>query len=329
MILLVGAGAVGTILATHLARAGKLPLRLYARSKDLAAFAAVPELRVDPASRGRPVLRAARPPLVDTLDLAGVDYLFLCVKFPALPALLDQIGTVPPGCTLVSTLNGVAPLRLIRERFPQARVVPMTIMYNGQLPGPLHAQITTRAEIIVGSTDARLLGSFDGSGMRVLQAEGDSAVWGKLLINLANAVCAITHGTFRDLLSDHDLRVIYTAVLDEATQVLTASGHAYQLPIAIPYRWYRQLILRGGPIPWWFAQIKNGVREGAYPSMVSDVEQGRATEVDQLNGEIAALAQQQRLTAPVNAALARIVAGMHGQRPSYLTPSQLRRHLGL
>ena len=330
MILLVGAGAVGTILAAHLVKAGKLPLRLYARAKDTASFAAATEIRVDPASPGRPVLRVARPPLADTLDLVGVDYLFICVKFPALPALLAQIGEVPPGCTLVSTLNGVAALRLIRARFPLARVVPMTVMFNGQLPGTLHAQITTRAEVIVGSPDSRLLESFEGSGMKVLAAEGDSAVWGKLLINLANAVCAITHSTFRDLLTNHDLRIIYTAVLDEATQVLTRSGHAYQLPIAIPYRWYRQLILRGGPIPWWFAQLKNGVREGAYPSMVSDVDQGRPTEVDQLNGEIVALAQAQRLAAPVNQRIAQLVAAMGGHvPPAYLKPDELRRQLGL
>lgn len=330
MILLVGAGAVGTILAAHLMQAGRIPLRLYARAKDLPAFEPLQEIRIDPSSPEQPVLRTRRPDLATNLDLAGVDYLFICVKFPALPALLDQIGNVPPGCTLVSTLNGVAALRLIRARFPQARVVPMTVMFNGQLPGTLHAQITTRAEVIAGSDDPRLLGCFAGSGMRIKSAAGDSAVWGKLLINLANAICAITHTTFKDLLSQPHLRRIYVAVLDEATRELTRAGHAWQLPIAIPYPWYRQLILHGGPVPWWFARAKNGLREGAYPSMVSDVEHGRGTEVDQLNGEIAALARQQGGDAPVNRKLAEIVHAIGATAPpAYRSPAQLHADLGL
>lgn len=330
MILLIGAGAVGTILAAHLSAAGKEPLKLYARPKDMAALGALRQIRVDPSSAQRPPLLARAPELTPDLNLTGVDYLFICVKYPALETLLEQLPQIPAGCTVVSTLNGTGALRLIRARFPKARVAPMSVMFNGQLPGPLHAHITTRAEVIVGSDDARLLGCFEGSGMKVSRAAGDAAVWGKLLINLANAVCAITHTTFKDLLSQHDLRVIYAAVLDEATALLTRSGHAYQLPIAIPYALYRQLILRGGPIPWWFARAKNGLREGAYPSMVADVEQGRVTEVTQLNGEIAALAREHGLPAPVNTRIVALVQALREHHPpQYLTPAQLRAGLGL
>lgn len=330
MILLIGAGAVGTILAAHLAAAGKTPLKLYARPKDQAAFAGIREIRVDPATPGEAALTAPVPALTDSLSLDGVEYLVICVKYPALDKLLSELPPVPPTCTIVSTLNGVEPLRLIRRRLPQARVIPMSVMYNGQLPGPLHAHITTRAEVIVGGGDTRLSASFGDTGIKVSGAQGDSAVWGKLLINLANAICATTHKTFKDLLSDHDLRVIYTAVLDEATAVLKASGNAYQLPIAVPYPIYRQIILRGGPLPWWFARAKNGLREGAYPSMVSDVEQGRPTEVQQLNGEIAALAREHGLAAPVNTRIAGIVGGMAGKLPPpYLGIAALRAELGL
>lgn len=324
MILLIGAGAVGAILAAHLQKAGCEPLRLYAREKDLPVLRSLTELRVDAATPRQPALVTAVPPLAESLALDGVDYLFLCVKFPALEKLLDGLNKIPPNCTVVSTLNGVAPLRLIRERFPNARVAPVSIMFNGQLPGPLHAHITTRAEVIIGSDDARLLGCFDGSGMKVTRAEGESAVWGKLLINLANGICAITHTTFKDLLTDSNLRAIYVSVLDEATRLLQASGHAYQLPVPLPYRVYRQFILRGGPLPWWVAQIKNGLREGAYPSMVADVEQGRVTEIEQLNGEILRLGEHCGIATPVNRVIVENVARLRGETPpAYLTPAQL------
>jgi 2-dehydropantoate 2-reductase len=330
MILLIGPGAVGTILAAHLMQAAREPLTLYVRERNLTRMTPLTQLRMDYSDATRAPLLTARPQLTTTLDLHGVDYVFICVKYPDLDALLDQLPPIPPTCTLVSTLNGVSALRRIRERLPQVKVVPMTVMFNGQLPGPLHARITTKAEVIIGSADARLLSSFAGSGMKVKRAEGETAVWGKLLINLANAVCALTHTTFRDLLTQPDLRRIFVAVLDEAVALLEQSRLPYQLPAPIPHRAYRQLLLHGGPIPWWFAQLKNGLQDGAYPSMVSDIEAGRATEVEQLNGEILRLAQQCGTQAPINAKLTELVTAMHGQLPPpYLTPGDLRQQLGI
>lgn len=328
MILLIGPGAVGTILAAHLMKAAHEPLTLYVRERNLARMKSVSQLRMDYTDAGHPPLLAARPQLTATLDLREVSYVLICVKYPDLDALLHQLPPIPPHCTLVSTLNGVSALRRIRERLPQAKVVPMTVMFNGQLLEPLHARITTKAEVIIGSEDARLLSCFTGSGMKVKRAAGETAVWGKLLINLANAVCALTHTTFRDLLTQPDLRSTFVAVLDEAIDLLERSHLPYQLPAPIPHRAYRQLLLRGGPIPWWFAKIKNGLQDGAYPSMVSDIEAGRPTEVAQLNGEIVRLAQSLGTQAPVNAKLTELVTAMHGKLPPpYLTAAELRRKI--
>ncbi len=329
MILLIGPGAVGTILATHLMAARQQPLRLYVREKYLAAMQALPRLQMDYVTARAPLI-ASKPELTTSLDLAGVDYIFLCVKFPDLDALLSQLPPIPDSCTLVSTLNGVAPLRLIKQRLPHAKLVPMSVMFNGQLPAPLHARITTKAQVLIGSDDARLLHCFDGSGMQVLRAEGESAVWGKLLINLANAVCAITHTTFRDLLSQPDMRAIYVAVLDEAVALLELAGIPYQLQVPLPYAAYRKFILHGGPLPWWVGKIKNGLKDGAYPSMVSDIEQQRRTEVDQLNGEIVLLAGQRDMQAPINMRIVELVKSIEGQAyPAYLSPRELRMRLGI
>lgn len=323
MILLVGAGAVGSILATYLAAAGREPLRLYVRDKDRAAMEATPQLRVDNVD-GHNLLSAPRPPLCGSLDLTGVDYLVICVKFSALEKLLDELPTVPASCTVVSTLNGIEPLRVLRRRLPQARIAPMTIMYNGQLLGPLHGQITTRPIVIIGSDDARLLKCLDGSGMKVQRATGEAAAWGKLLINLANAVCAITHSDFKDLFTLPELRRIYVKVLDEAVGLLESAGIAYQLPMPLPYKAYRWSLLKAGRLPWWIAQIKNGVRAGSYPSMVADVEQGRVTEVAQLNGEIVRLGAERGVATPVAGRIVTQVQSMHGRAPPpYLTPAQL------
>lgn len=326
MILIVGAGAVGTILATHLAAAGR-PVGLYARAKDVERFSAIQTARVDFAD-GRPPLLAPRPALVTKLDLAGVNYLLIGVKYPDLDGLLAQLpDPIPEGCTLISMLNGVAPLRVLRERRPEAPIVPMSVMMNSQLDGPLHARLTTRAEIVLGSSDPADLAAFSGLGIAVKCASGDAGVWGKLLINLANAICALTRTAFHDLFTDPALRRVYVAVLDEATATMNASGIAWKLPLIVPYCAYRWMLLHGGPLPWWFAKYRNGVREGAYPSMVADVQTGRQTEVEQLNGEIVRLGRTAGFATPVNAQIVALISA--SRSPARLSPGELRATLGL
>ena len=76
------------------------------------------------------------------------------------------------------------------------------------------------------------------------------------------------------------------------------------------------------------AKLKNDIQTGAYPSMVSDVLQGRLTEVDQLNGEIVALGQRHGLPTPINAKLVELVQSLAGRKaPPLLTPDDLAKTL--
>lgn len=330
MILTIGAGAVGTVLLGALGRHPAADLALYARPKDRAAFEAAPGVRVEDA-QGRPVFTAPRPRLVDRLDLQGVDHLLLCVKHGALAPLLEQLpqpSAFPPGCTVVCTLNGVDALRMLRRQLPGVRILPMTIMFNAQWRSPLQAQLATKPALVLGGTgDAALAAAFQGSGMAVARARGDEAVWGKLLINLANAICAVTHATIQDLLTVPALREACAASIEEALAVLRAAGIAFEWPMPIPPSAYLALLRRGGPVTWWLARARNGVREGSYPSMVADIDQRRTTEVLLLNGEIARLGEATGVPTPVASRLVSMVQALEhspaAQPPRPLPPEAL------
>jgi 2-dehydropantoate 2-reductase len=333
MILIVGAGAVGSVLIAYLSQAGREPLRLFMREKDRPLMTAARNAQVDSPDGAR-LVAAPKPALVERMDLAGVDYVFLCVKFGDLERVLDSLpasGDFPAACTVVSTLNGVEPLRVLRRRLPGVRVVPMTIMYNAQWLAPLHAQLTTHPAVVLGGEpDARLAASLQGTGMQVQQAPGDEAVWGKLLINLANAVCALTHSSVHELLTQPQLRRVFLAVLDEAVAVLQKSGVPFQWPMPMPFPLYRALMLHGGPLVWWLARAKNGLREGSYPSMVSDVALGRSTEVLQLNGEIARQGAAHGVPTPLSHRIVELVQALaQHQPPRYLTAAELKVALGV
>ena len=328
-VLVIGAGAVGTILTAHMVSARR-DVKVFVREKDREAFEKAQNVTVDRVTGGPPIV-TAKPGLTLSTNLDDVDYLILCVKFPQLDEVLDTLPTpVPAHTTIVSTLNGVGAIRRIHERFPGHPAAQMTVMFNGQLLQPLHARITTKPQVLIGTSDPRLLKIFGDSGMKVTKSEGEASAWGKLLINLANAICGVTHTTFKDLMTDKDLRAIYAAVLTEATETLEAAGLSYHLPMPLSAGAYRTLLLKGGPLPWWIARMRNGLSEGSYPSMVADLEANRTTEVGQLNGEIACLAQEIKRSAPLNAKLVSLVQKLEKtDKKNYLTPRVLRDKLSI
>ena len=327
MLLIIGAGAIGTTLAGYLL-AAQQPVRLLVR--DCEPLHKASELVVEGAA-GQPPLALPRPEISSSLDLADVDYVFICVKHAALPRVLEQLPVpLPAGVTLVSTLNGISALPQLRQRYPDAALANMTIMFNAQLLGPLHTRILTHPQVIIDSPDTQLARLFHDSAMRTEQTRGPACAWGKLLINLSNAICAVTHSTVKALISQPDLRRIYVAALDEAIALLRHAGIDYRFPMPLPYPLYRQLLLNGGSLAWRLAKLKNGLEEGSYPSMVIDVEAGRETEIEQINGELEAIARAHKLPSPVNDLLTSLVRGFAGQsRPVYLSPAELRARLGL
>ncbi|HEX4872930.1 MAG TPA: 2-dehydropantoate 2-reductase N-terminal domain-containing protein [Nevskiaceae bacterium] len=328
MNLIIGAGAVGTTLAALLAEHGQ-PVTLYARAQDEARFSAAGGLWLARPGQTPPGQRLALPPRTHQLDLQGVDAAYLCTKAAALPALLAELpARLPDGCRLLCTLNGVRALHQVKARFPGQAVRPMSILFNAQLDAPLQARLTTRARAVIGDAEPDLLARFAGSGLAVRAAEGETAVWGKLLINLANAIGALTQSTFQDLFQDRVLRRLYAAVLDEATGVLAAAGIRFRLPVAFPYPAYRWSLTHGGPLPWWMARLANGLDRGAYPSMVADVRAGRVTEVAELNGEIVRQAEACGREAPLNRGLVDRVGALR-HPPARLSPAALARELGV
>src|SRR3546814_13609830 len=180
MLLLIGAGAVGTTLAAFVAAAGREPLELYVRDKNRAEFEAISQLLVERASG---VLSVNRPPLRTALDLHDVDYLLIGVKHPQLDALIDSLPPVPAGCTIVSTLNGLSALRRLRERLPHAHVVPMTVMFNAQWLAPLHGELTSRAELYLGPTAPPPLPASGTPAIPARPGPATAAAWGTPLPN--------------------------------------------------------------------------------------------------------------------------------------------------
>lgn len=324
---IIGAGAVGTILAAYFC-AARVPTRLIVREKDLPALDQADEICIDRVN-SQGCWAVPKPAISTEYHFNAGDVVLVTVKHRDLNAVVDSLHQCDmDSVILLPCLNGVGTAACLRRHFPRSEIAPLTIMFNAQLLEALHARLTTHPEVLVNSRNPAILNLLKRTQLDVHQAADESTAWGKLLINLANALCALTHTTFKDLLTQPDLRWCYAQVMDEAVRVLNGAKIRYKLSMPIPYPSYRRLILYGGPLPWWFARIKNGLAESSYPSMVADLEQGKTTEVNQLNGQIVDLATEHKLESPINQALVEMVTALHGSKSiDYLTPAALREKL--
>lgn len=323
---IIGAGAVGGILAARLADAGER-VTLVVRPERLDAYQSAETLRLDNA-RGDCLIQTPPPPISDRLP-PDADIVYLAVKHTALDSVLVELkNRIPAGATLVSCLNGIGVSERLKQHFPGHAVRQLTVMFNAAMSAPLHYRITTHPGLMLDGPRDELRRSLRRAGFRVTR--GNQAIArGKLLINLNNALCALTDTSFRELLLDPDLRVVFMAVVDEAIDTFNAAGLPWKLPMPLPYPLYRLLVRHGGRLPWWLARLNNGLTGAAFPSMVADIRAGRPTEIRELNGIISELGRQHGISTPLNDTVVTLVLALESGTGEPFSPAALRRKLGL
>ena len=264
--------------------------------------------------------------------LAGADIVALCVKSNATAAAAKEIArNARKGALVVSFQNGVSNLdalkAALRDRFEAVQgVVPFNIAGLGH--GRFHKGVS--GDLIAQDHPlTRALAERVGKGPAALRlADNMAAVaWGKLLINLNNAVNALSGRTLLEQLRERDYRRVVAASIVEALDLLTAAGiepaqigpvppkllpHA----IAAPDLIFNNVFLRVQKID-----------ARARSSMADDIKAGRATEIDQLNGEVVRLAQRLGRRAPVNAAIVSLVKQAEAGVEHLWSPEDLRAHV--
>jgi 2-dehydropantoate 2-reductase len=131
--------------------------------------------------------------------------------------------------------------------------------------------------------------------------------WGKLLINLNNAVNALSGRTLREELTCRGYRRVFAASMREGLGLLRLAGMEPANVGPVPLRRLPAIIdspdwlFNGVFLKRWKIDAK------ARSSMADDLAAGRKTEIDYLNGELVRLAEQLKRRAPVNKTIVELV----------------------
>jgi 2-dehydropantoate 2-reductase len=263
--------------------------------------------------------------------LGDADIILLCVKSAATADAAREISEHGrEGALVISFQNGVSNFdvleRALGGRFRIVRgMVPYNVAYLGGgrfhkgVGGQLWAE--RRAE-----TEA--LASRVGGGPAALKLSDDmlGVAWGKLLINLNNAVNALSGRTLIDQLKQRDYRRVVAASQREGLRLLGRAGIRPAKvgavgPAVLP-------VVLASP-DWLFENVflkKWKIDARARSSMADDLANGRKTEVGYINGELVALAERIGQHAPVNGRIVELIrAAEAGAKP--LSPAALRREV--
>ena len=269
--------------------------------------------------------------------LAGAQLVLVTVKSGATAQMADLIAQhAPPDAAVVSLQNGVGNVDTLRARLGASRsLVPGMVPFNvvptlngGQKPRFHRA---TSGTMLIAHSVPGLRDALDVPGAHVAEhAHMTNVLWGKLVLNLNNALNALAGIPLTQELADRRWRLLLAAQIEEALSVLRAAHIRPAAVEGVPPR-VIPLILR---LPnWLFRRVARrmlAVDPAARSSMWEDLLRRRNTEIDYLQGAILALADSTGVAAPLTRRIARLVkeaesarVGSPGLEPSQIVGTQV------
>jgi 2-dehydropantoate 2-reductase len=329
-IVVAGAGSIGCYVGGCLALAGRRVTLLL--RPILADDIALHGLRISDGDGLEAVLPASAFELSSDpqFALAAAQVLLVTVKSGGTAEMAGLIAQyAPPDAIAVSLQNGIGNMETLAAQLGTARrivagMVPFNVVQvrnQGQAP---HFHRGTNGTMRIASGTAGLRDLLNVAGAPVEEHRNmTAALWGKLILNLNNALNALAGMPLVEELADRRWRLLLAAQIDEALSVLRVTGIRPGAVEGVP-PWAIPFSLR---LPDWLfrlvARRMLAIDRQARSSMWEDLLRGRVTEVDYLQGAILTLAKRIGAATPMTERIVRLIreaekarAGSPGLQPS-------------
>jgi 2-dehydropantoate 2-reductase len=309
-IAIIGAGAIGSVLGGLLSRAG-YAVTLIGHADQVQAIVNN-GLKVD-GSAGSFVVRVAAS---EKLDFQP-DLVLLAVKaqdvLSAVRNNLAFISAVP----LVTLQNGVRSDEMLATMIPPQNLMSVVVMINASYLEPGKVTLAYPGGLIIG----RPFGKKDIQLEQVAQILNQvvptrvsnnvkGAHWLKLIVNLNNALPALTNFSMSQVYSDPYLRTLAIRLMREGLFIVKQAGIKLESLPDVTIALTRLMTLIPVSIAARLIAAKARRLETKWPilsSTLQSIRRNRSTEIDYLNGEIVKLGKQLGLSTPLNAKIVELV----------------------
>jgi 2-dehydropantoate 2-reductase len=244
--------------------------------------------------------------------LSTADYILVTVKSGDTSAAAQNISQyAKSGAVVVSFQNGVRNSQVLSELLPNQHVVAGMVPFNVLTKGAGTFHCGTEGNLGVENANgivSTLIAAFNAANLPVdVYNNLHDIQWSKLIMNLNNAINALSGLPLKEELSDRRYRKVLALVIKEALGVLKVANiktvkTGKVIPQLIP-----TILLLPNSLFKIVAASMIKIDPDARSSMYEDFALGRPTEIDYLNGEIVALAQKHNIPSPVNEKIMQLV----------------------
>ena len=327
-----GAGAIGCFIGAHLAAAGHR-VTLWGRERVLAPI----------RDRGLTVSgydgqRRVLPPTALRLEteagpaLRDADAVLVAVKSAATAAIAAQIAAhAPPGAVVISLQNGLDNIDTLRAALPGHDTRAGMVGFNVVPAGPAHWHRAVSGAVAIEAGPGGWARRLAAPGLELQETAAIAALQrGKLILNLNNALNALSGLALRDQLLDRGWRRLMADQMAEALAVLRAARLPVRATTPLPAAAGPALLRLPTPLFRRIAARMLVIDPRARTSMAHDIAAGRPTEIDSLQGWIVDLGARCGRPAPIAAHVAQMVRATTaaGVTAPAFTPAELRPDRG-
>jgi len=223
---------------------------------------------------------------------------------------------LPEGALVISLQNGVRNADVLRETLPGRVVLAAMVPFNvvRRAAGAYHRASSGALRIDQHERfTPPLRGAFETARLPIEQRTDMLAVqWAKLVMNLNNAINALSGVPLSAELAQRPFRRCLAAAQREALELLELARQDVARLTPVPPRWMPRLLDVPDRVFKLLAKRVVAIDPHARSSMWDDLEARRPTEIAYLQGEVVELGERLGRVAPVNRALARLVRDAEG-----------------
>jgi len=308
-IAVIGAGAIGSLIAGYLKIAGQdVFLAAHADSVN-----AIKDKGLEIAGvRGNFNVRlGASERLGQDSDLV-----ILATKTQDIEQAINENLGFLKRATLLTTQNGIKADVLVAKYIRQENIISSIVMFGATYLEPAKAVHNFEGKWIIGKifseNDERIIAIsqvLNRAFPTLLTEDIKGMKYLKIFVNANNCIPAILGMSMQEAFSDNNISSISIAIWKEGLEIFKKNGmDLVSLPDFPLERLTKLTSMANQEAAKIFSQIMlNLSKEPVYGSILQSIKRGRPSEIDYLNGEFVAIAKESNLAAPLNEKLVAMV----------------------
>ena len=237
--------------------------------------------------------------------LTRYDIILVTVKSAATHEMAQLISKYAKSTTtIISLQNGLTNHKTLKKTLPNHQVLAGMVPFNiAQMDGARFHRGTS-GNIIIEASPENLHRQLTSPNMPFEAADDMASIQsGKLLLNLNNALNALSGLPLLEQLHNREWRKLMASQIDEALGVMNRSSMKPKPPSPVPAKLIPHILRLPTPLFKIIAKRMLTIDPLARSSMWEDLQKGRKTEIDEFQGEIVRMANELGTSALVNASI--------------------------